>query len=116
AFVWISPQRGRLLMMLGVAVIAAFLAWPLISEQIIGALGQKAGHEFLSLAYWFENLGEVGESLPRVLTLWARQEHGAAGYLLAPFTISFFAGTLIGCMLVWRPTSKYERAHLIGLV
>lgn len=74
---------------------------PYIEQQILRAVSAR----FISLMdykFWMENFVQIFQSMPRVLTLVAREEHGVFGYLLFPFTLTFYICLMCGIYKMFK--------------
>lgn len=82
-------NRPKSIMLSGALILAGFLSWGFVKGQIKAAIGaQLLGYFSLNPGVWVEKINNFTVHAPELLSVFARQDHGMIGILIAPLFIS----------------------------
>lgn len=92
-------NRPKSIMLSGTLIVAGLLSWGFMKGQIKAAIGNKLLGSFsFNPGLWVEKFNNFIVHAPELLSVFARQDHGMVGVLIAPLFIStlilFFAAML----------------------
>lgn len=84
-----QTDRKKTLMIAAVLIMAGFLLRDFMEAQIKAAIGTDLlRYITLSPVFWLKKVADFLKSAPHLLSVYARQEHGALGILLAPIFVA----------------------------